>query len=83
MGAELRIESDDAVNLAAELSSLTGKTVEDAVIAVLRASVARERAAQEKSRHILEIAAEIRSHLKQPLGTSDHSFLYGEDGLPA
>ena len=83
MGAELRIESDDAVNLAAELSSLTGKTVEEAVIAVLRASVARDRAAQEKSRQILAIAAEIRSHLKQPLGTSDHSFLYGEDGLPA
>ncbi len=83
MGAELRIESDDAVMLAAELSSLTGKTVEDAVIAVLRAGVARERAAQERSRQILEIAAEIREQFNPPFPTSDHSDLYGEDGLPA
>lgn len=82
MGAELRIESEDAVNLAAELSSLTGKTVEDAVIAVLRASVARERAAQERSRQIMAIAAEIRAQFNPPFPTSDHSDLYGEDGLP-
>lgn len=82
MGAELRIESDDAVRLAAELATLTGKSVTDAVVTVLRASVARERDVRERSDKIMAIAAEIRSHFTHPLPTSDHSFLYGEDGLP-
>ena len=83
MGAELRIESDDAVNLAAELSSLTGKSVADAVIGVLRESVSRERVRQEKLAELLRLAAEVRSHMPRPLPTSDHSFLYDENGLPA
>ena len=82
MGAELRIESEDARKLADELAMLTGKSVTDAVLAVLRASVERERAQQEKIKQILGLAAEIRSHFKPPYGSSDHSFLYGEDGLP-
>ena len=82
MGAELRIESDDAVRLADELASLTGKSVTDAVVTVLRASVAREREVRERSDKIMAIAAEIRSHFGQEMPTSDHSFLYGEDGLP-
>ena len=43
----------------------------------------REMTAEEKSAAILAIAAEIRSHFKRPFPTSDHSDLYGEDGLPA
>lgn len=82
MGAELKIESEDAVRLADELAVLTGKSVTDAVLAVLRASVAREREVRERSDTIMAIAADIRSHFKQPLPSSDHSFLYGEDGLP-
>ena len=54
----------------------------EAVMIVLRAGVERERTVQEKSRQILAGAAELRKHFKEPLGTSDHSFLYGEDGLP-
>jgi hypothetical protein len=82
MGAELRIESEDASRLADELAMLTGKSVTDAVLAVLRASVAKERAQQEKLSELLRLAAEVRSHMKHPLPTSDHSFLYDENGLP-
>ena len=32
---------------------------------------------------LLAIAARVRSHLIEPLPSSDHSWLYGEDGLPA
>ena len=82
MGVELRIESEAASKLADELAMLTGKSVTDVVLAALQASMERERAVQEKTKQILEIAAEIRAQFKPPYGSSDHSFLYGEDGLP-
>ena len=43
----------------------------------------REMTAEEKSAEILAIAAEFRSYFKPPFPTSDHSFLYDENGLPA
>ena len=83
MGAELRIENEDARRLADELAVLTGKSVTDAVLAALSATVIKERTAQERSRQMLAGAAELRKHFKEPLGSSDHSFLYDENGLPA
>ena len=50
--------------------------------AVRLAKAAREREVRERSDRILAIAADIRSHFKLPLPSSDHSFLYDEDGLP-
>jgi len=83
MDAVLTIESAEAVRLATELAELTGLSVEDAVARALRTSVQQERAVKQRAASILAAAAEIRSHMQAPLPTSDHSWLYGEDGLPA
>jgi hypothetical protein len=40
------------------------------------------RAKEEKARRMLALAAEIRAHMQEPV-SSDHGWLYGEDGLPA
>lgn len=82
MGVELRIESEDAVRLAEELATLTGRSVTDAVVDVLRESLARAQETRRRRDTILAAAAEVRKHLRHPLPSSDHSFLYGEDGLP-
>ncbi len=83
MDAVLTIESAEAVRLAEQLAEMTGASVRDAVTRALRDRLAHERAVQERTADILKIAAEIRSHLSEPLPTSDHSWLYGDDGLPA
>jgi len=83
MDAVLTIESDEAVRLAEQLAALTGESVQDAVTHALRARLEHQRAAKQRAADILAIAAEIRSHLHEPLPESDHSWLYGEDGLPA
>ena len=82
MDVELRIDGEEASKLADEMANLTGTSVTDVVLAALQASMERERAVQQKTQQILEIAAEIRAQFKPPYGSSDHSFLYGEDGLP-
>ena len=40
-----------------------------------------EKARQAKSAKLLELAAELRSHMTEPV-SSDHSWLYDEDGFP-
>jgi hypothetical protein len=40
-----------------------------------------EQARHAKSARLLALGAELRSHMKEP-GSSDHSWLYDEDGLP-
>lgn len=82
MGAELRIDGDDAVRLAAELAALTGKPMDEAVLEVLREGVARRLAAKARRERILGIAADIRAELVRPLPGSDHGFLYDQNGLP-
>jgi hypothetical protein len=83
MGVELKIESPEALALAAELARLTGTSVQDAVTRALRDTLRRERSAKEQTAQILAAAAKVRSHMQEPLPSSDHSWLYGEDGLPA
>ena len=83
MDAVLTIESKEAIRLAEQLVELTGESVPEAVTRALRERLKHQRAAMERAAGILEVAAEIRSHLRQPLPASDHSWLYGEDGLPA
>ena len=83
MDTVLTIDSREAVRLAEELAELTGESVPDAVTRALRDSLEHQRAAMQRAAGILEVAAEMRSHLREPLPTSDHSWLYGEDGLPA
>ena len=78
----LTIESDEAVGLAQELAKVTGESVEEAVTRALRERLTRRMDVRHRKAAILAAAAEIRSHLEPPLPTSDHSWLYGDDGLP-
>ena len=54
----------------------------EAVLDVLREGVKRRLAVKDRRDRILGIAADIRGELARPLPTSDHSFLYDQDGLP-
>ncbi|HET7882954.1 MAG TPA: type II toxin-antitoxin system VapB family antitoxin [Acetobacteraceae bacterium] len=85
MGAQLNIKSEDAYRLASRLSELTGESLTSVVTKALRAELEREERArdrEERLRRVREIAAEIRQHLGEPLPTSDHDWLYDENGLP-
>ncbi len=85
MGAELNIQSEDAYRLACRLSELTGESLASVVANALRAELAREvraRDRDERLRRVRAIAADIRHHLKHPLPSSDHGWLYDENGLP-
>ena len=82
MDARLVIESDEAVRMATELAELTGQDVRDVVTDALRARLDREHEIKQRTAKILAVAADIRSHMREPLPTSDHSWLYGDDGLP-
>lgn len=81
MDPELKIKGEEARAMADELARLTGESLEDAVTTAIRQRLEREREAAEKSKHLRELAAEIRAHIREPV-SSDHSWLYGEDGLP-
>lgn len=85
MGTQLNIKSEDAYALAAQLAALTGESLTTAVTVALRERLEREARLHEKaarSARLLAIAAEIRAHMPPPLPSSDHSFLYDDDGLP-
>lgn len=82
MDRVLTIEDQTAL-LAEELAALTGLSVADAVAKAITDQLAREREAKARFNRIMAVAAEIRSHMQHPLPSSDHSWIYGEDGLPA
>jgi antitoxin VapB len=85
MGAQLNIKSEDAYRLASRLSELTGKSLTSVVTKALRAELEREEHArdrEERLRRVREITADIRRHLQHPLPSSDHDWLYDENGLP-
>jgi hypothetical protein len=73
---------DAAAGLADELASLTGETVEAAVARAVRERLEREKEVYRKVADIMALAKEIREHV-EPGTTSDHSWLYDEDGFPA
>ncbi len=83
MDAVLTVESDEAVRLATELAELTGASVPQAVTEALHARLEQKREVQRRKAEILGGAARIWEHLKEPLPSSDHSWLYDENGLPA
>jgi len=85
MGAQLNIKSEDAYRLASRLSELTGESLTSVVTKALRAELAREEHArdrEERLRRVREITADIRRHLGHPLPSSNHDWLYDENGLP-
>jgi antitoxin VapB len=85
LGAQLNIKSEDAYRLASRLSELTGESLTSVVTRALRAELERE----EKQRDIktrvdgvMEIAREIRAHMREPV-SSDTSWMYDDEtGLP-
>ena len=93
MGAQLKIDGDETYALAAELASLRGESIETVVNRALREALERDRQAhaddaqeqdvEDMIAQIREITADIRSHLKHPLPSSDHDHLYDDEtGLP-
>ncbi len=85
MGTQLNIKSEDAYRLASELSELTGESLTAAVTEAVRERLARERATRGREARLARIraiAAEIRAGMGTPLPTSDHGWMYDEDGLP-
>ncbi len=84
MGQQLNIKSDDAYALASELSELTGESLTAAVTVALKERLERERRARDKEakiQRIMAFAKEIKAHVDPSL-TSDHAWLYDEDGFP-
>ena len=94
MGAQLKIDGDETYALAAELASLRGESIEAVVNRALRETLERDRKAradndfqeqgiEDRIAELRAITADIRRHLKHPLPSSDHSWLYDDEtGLP-
>jgi antitoxin VapB len=85
MTHQLNIKGEDAYRLASQLAELTGESLTTAVITALRERLEREQALRDREARIARIralTAEIRRNLRQPLPSSDHSWLYDENGLP-
>lgn len=94
MGAQLKIDGDETYALATELASLRGESVEAVVNRALREALERDRKAraddniqpqeaEDRIAGIRAITADIRKHLKHPLPSSDHNWLYDDEtGLP-
>ena len=84
MGAQLNIKSEDAYRLASRLAELTGESLTSVVTKALQAELERQerrRDRQARVDHVMEIARELRAHMREP-ESSDTSWLYDEDGLP-
>ena len=83
-GAQLNIKSEDADRLASRLAELTGESLTSVVTKALQAELERQerqRDRQARVDHVMEIARELRAHMREPV-SSDTSWLYDEDGLP-
>ena len=82
----LTIDRDDLVALAHELAELRRETVPNALSHALRAAVERERTQQaardRREQESRKILARIHALLPDPRPSSDHSWLYDENGLP-
>jgi antitoxin VapB len=83
---QLNIKDDALVAEAKELAALLGTSATGAVREAVHERLTREKAARDESRQrkvaaIMAIAEEA-SKLVPPGVTSDHSYLYDENGLP-
>ena len=86
MGSQLNIKGEEAYALASELAELTGESMTAAVVEAVRMRLEQERRKRDRDARLqraLAIAAEMREHMGHPLPSSNHDWLYDEDGLPA
>ena len=70
--------------LASRLAELTGGDLTSVVTKALQAELERQqrqRDRQARVDHVMEIARELRAHMREPV-SSDTSWLYDQDGLP-
>jgi antitoxin VapB len=84
MGAQLNIKSEDAYQIASQLSELTGESLTLVVSRALRSELDRERRGRDidaKVARMLVAGKEIRAQMREPI-TSDHRCLYDENGFP-
>ncbi len=81
MGEVLHIENGEAARYAAELASLRHVSVDEAVTRLLRETVEREREVTARAERMLALGREIRAHMREP-ASSDHGWLYDENGMP-
>ncbi len=84
MGQQLSIKSDHAYAVASELSEMIGESLTNVVTMALDQLLEREKRARDREAKIARIMAfaeEIKAHVDPSL-TSDHSWLYDENGFP-
>jgi antitoxin VapB len=81
MDAELRIDSEETIRVATELANLKGESLEVAVLVSLQERLQREREIKDKVDRVMALAREVRAHMREPV-SSDHNWLYDENGLP-
>jgi antitoxin VapB len=85
MGQQLNIKSDHAYTVANKLSEMTGQSLTTVVTMALDQLLEREeraRGREARIRKLRKLTAEIRERLGDPLPSSDHSWLYDDNGLP-
>jgi antitoxin VapB len=79
----LNIKSEAVHRLAKEVANETGTTMTGAIEAALREKLARIHDERERDVRIERFRERLEALGPPPSGlTSDHSDLYGEDGLP-
>jgi len=85
MGPQLNIKSDHAYAVANKLSAMTGQSLTTVVTMALDQFLERETQSRDKAAarlaRLRELADQIAAHM-EPGTTSDHSWLYDENGLP-
>ncbi len=84
MGQQLNIKSDHAYAVANKLSELTGQSLTTVVTLALDQLLERESQSRDKAARLArlrELADQIAARM-EPGMTSDHSWLYDENGLP-
>ena len=79
----LNIKNEAVHRLAKEVADVTGTSMTSAIETALREKLARLREEQERDVRIARFKARLEALGPPPPGlTSDHTDLYGEDGLP-
>jgi antitoxin VapB len=81
----LNIKNEEAHKMAAELAAIRGESMTAVVLEALRKELEAERQKQTgktKAQRILEAARRFQQGLPEGIHSSDHAWLYGEDGLP-
>ena len=83
MGHHLTIESDETVALATQLATLTGESLEQAVLKAVRAGLEAAQDRQAETQKALEAVEAFHDWLEHPRPASDHGWLYDDEtGLP-